>query len=176
MFNQESNVADISRLVRQRDPVWWNEMRLVIQRVSRASVAVAGEIVGEIGTGLLVFVGVAPGDDQADISWLARKLVALRLFDDPATGQMARSVAEISGGILVVSQFTLLASTRKGTKPSFSRAAPPQEAEASYRDFVRAVSEALGRPVKTGLFGASMQVDLLNEGPVTLVVDSELRE
>ena len=151
-------------------------MRTVIQRVSRASVEVAGEVAGEIGTGLLVFVGVAPGDDQPAIAWLARKLVALRLFDDPATGQMARSVRDIAGDILVVSQFTLLASTRKGTKPSFSRAAAPQQAEARYRNFVEAVSEELGRPVKTGLFGASMQVELLNEGPVTLIVDSTLRE
>ncbi len=151
-------------------------MRLVVQRVSRASVTVAGEVVGEITAGLLVLVGIAPGDGPEDITWLARKLVGLRLFDDPESGQMAHSVLDISGGILLVSQFTLLASTRKGTKPSFSRAAQPAEAEETYRAFLQAVSGELGKPVETGVFGASMEVALVNDGPVTLVVDSRLRE
>ena len=151
-------------------------MRLVIQRVSRASVSVDAKVVGQIGSGLLVLVGVAPGDNEADVAWLARKLVGLRVFDDVATGQMARSVADISGGILLVSQFTLLASTKKGSKPSFSRAAAPGEAEASYQDFVAAVAGELGRAVETGIFGAAMQVELCNDGPVTLIIDSRLRE
>jgi D-tyrosyl-tRNA(Tyr) deacylase len=151
-------------------------MRLVVQRVSHASVSVEGQVVGSIGRGLLVLVGVAAEDGDADLAWLARKLVGLRLFADTPDGQMARSVAEISGAILLVSQFTLLASTRKGTKPSFSRAAAPQEAEVTYRKFVDAVRGELGRAVETGVFGAMMQVDLCNDGPVTLIIDSRLRE
>lgn len=151
-------------------------MRLVVQRVTSASVVVAGKIVGEIGGGLLVLVGVAPGDGNEDIGWLARKLVTLRIFEARAGGQMAQSVADLQGGILLVSQFTLFASMKKGTKPSFSRAAPPDKAEAVYEDFVATVSSELGREVETGIFGAMMEIRSVNDGPVTLILDSRNRE
>lgn len=150
-------------------------MRAVLQRVSRASVAVDGAVTGEIGRGLLVLVGVAPDDTPDDIAWLAGKIAQQKLFPDDS-GRMNLSVAESGGGVLVVSQFTLLASTRKGTKPSWHRAAGPEVAGSLYEAFVRKMEELLGRPVATGEFGAMMEVELVNDGPVTLVLDSRLRE
>lgn len=150
-------------------------MRAVVQRVSRASVAVEDKTVGAIGRGLLVLLGVAADDSGDDIAWLAGKIAHQKLF----TGErerMDRSVLDIAGEILVVSQFTLLASTRKGTKPSWHRAAAPDIAVPLYDDFVSTMVEMLGRPVATGCFGAMMQIDLVNDGPVTLVLDSRLRE
>ncbi len=132
-------------------------------------------MVGEVGRGLLVLVGVATDDTSDDIEWLAGKIAGQKLFPDEG-GRMNLSVAEIAGGVLVVSQFTLLASTRKGTKPSWHRAAPPEVAVPLYEEFVRAMEAALGRPVATGEFGAMMEVELVNDGPVTLVLDSRLRE
>lgn len=150
-------------------------MRSVLQRVSKARVSVGGSTVGEIGTGLLVLLGVGHDDTDEDARWLAEKIAALRIFED-AEGRMNRSVVDAGGGILVVSQFTLLASTRKGTRPSFNDAAPPEVAVPLYEAFVRHASHALGRPVATGRFGAMMQVELVNDGPVTLVIDSKRRE
>lgn len=150
-------------------------MRAVIQRVSAARVSVDGGVVGEIGAGLLVLLGVGHADTAEDARWLAEKIAALRIFED-ADGKMALSVVDSGGGILVVSQFTLLASTRKGTRPSFNDAAKPEVAIPLYEAFVRCAAAGLGRPVATGKFGAMMQVELTNDGPVTLVIDSKLRE
>ena len=150
-------------------------MRAVLQRVSRASVTVEGRVSGSIAGGLLVLVGVAADDTDDDIAWLAGKIVQQKLFADE-TGRMNLSVVESSGSILVVSQFTLLASTRKRTKPSWHRAAGPEVAIPLYEAFVRKMEELLGRPVATGEFGAMMEVALVNDGPLTLVLDSRLRE
>jgi len=150
-------------------------MRAVLQRVSRASVTVEGRVSGSIAGGLLVLVGVAAVDADDDIAWLAGKIVQQKLFADEM-GRMNLSVVESGGGVLVVSQFTLLASTRKGTKPSWHRAAGPEVAVPLYEAFVRKMEELLGRPVATGEFGAMMEVALVNDGPVTLVLDSRLRE
>ena len=150
-------------------------MRAVIQRVSSARVTVEGEITGEIGRGLLVLLGVAQTDTEADAQWLAAKIAALRIFEDEA-GKMNRSVVDVAGGILVVSQFTLFASTRKGTRPSFNDAAKPDIAIPLYEAFNRHASAALGRPVATGRFAAMMDVALVNDGPVTLIIDTQVRE
>ncbi len=150
-------------------------MRAVVQRVKTARVTVAGEITGEIGVGLLVLLGVAQGDTEADAQWLAEKIVALRIFEDDAE-KMNRSVVDVAGGVLVVSQFTLFASTRKGTRPSFNDAAKPDLAIPLYETFKRFTSAALGRPVATGRFAAMMDVALVNDGPVTLIIDSKIRE
>jgi D-tyrosyl-tRNA(Tyr) deacylase len=150
-------------------------MRAVVQRVSSARVTVAGEITGEITTGLLVLLGVAQGDAEAEAQWLAEKICALRIFED-AEGKMNRSVLDVGGGVLVVSQFTLFASTRKGTRPSFNDAAKPDVAIPLYEAFNRFATAALGRPVATGRFAAMMEVALVNDGPVTLIVDSRARE
>ncbi len=150
-------------------------MRAVIQRVSSARVSVAGKITGEIGTGLLVLLGVAQGDTAADGEWLAQKIAALRIFEDDE-GKMNRSVVDIAGGALVVSQFTLLASTAKGTRPSFNAAAAPALAIPLYEKFVAQLSAVLGQPVATGRFGEMMDVALVNAGPVTLVIDSRTRD
>lgn len=150
-------------------------MRAVIQRVTRASVTVAGEITGEINLGLLVLLGVGLGDTEADAQWLAEKIAALRIFED-ADGKMNRSVVDVAGGLLVVSQFTLFASTRKGTRPSFNDAAKPDLAIPLYEAFNRFATAALGRPVATGRFAAMMDVALVNNGPVTIVIDTKTRE
>jgi len=150
-------------------------MRAVVQRVAKASVMVEGTVTGAIDRGLLVLVGVAADDTDDDIAWLAGKIAGQKLFPDES-GRMNLSVTESGGGLLVVSQFTLLASTRKGTKPSWHRAAAPDAAVPLYEEFVRAMEKATGRPVSTGKFGAMMDVSLVNDGPVTLVLDSRLRE
>lgn len=150
-------------------------MRAVVQRVTSASVTVEGQIVGSIGKGLLVLVGVEPADAQEDIDWLAQKLVGLRLFAD-ASGAWNLNVLEAGGDVLVVSQFTLFASTKKGTKPSWHRAAKPDFAEPMCERFVAAMGKLLPRPVQTGRFGAMMDVALVNDGPVTLIIDSKERE
>ncbi len=146
-------------------------MRLVIQRVQSASVVVGGQVTGQIGPGLLVLAGFAPTDAPAALTWMARKLVQLRIFSDE-NGQMNRSVLDTGGQVLIVSQFTLLADARKGNRPSYAAAAPPAVAEPLYRQFVALVGEQLGQPVPTGVFGADMQVSLVNDGPVTIVLDS----
>lgn len=150
-------------------------MRLVLQRVSSAGVTIAGRVAGQIERGLLVLVGIESADTAADGEWLAQKIVKLRIFADEA-GQMNKSVADIGGGILLISQFTLHASTQKGTRPSFNAAARPEHAKPLYEQFIAQLSAALGRPVQTGEFGAMMQVALVNDGPVTLIIDSQQRE
>lgn len=150
-------------------------MRLVIQRVSHASVSIGGEVHSSIGRGLMVLVGVATGDTEDDVRWLAAKTTAMRIFPDKE-GVMNRSVLDIGGDILAVSQFTLNASTRKGNRPSYIHAAGHDIAIPLYELYCRLVSESIGRPAATGVFGADMQVDLTNDGPVTIVIDSRLRE
>ena len=150
-------------------------MRALIQRAREASVTVAGEVSGAIGHGLLVLAGVAADDTAEDRAWIARKIVQLRIFDDEA-GVMNRSVVDVDGGLLVVSQFTLFASTRKGNRPSWSGAAPPDVAKPMIDAFVAELAATAGRPVATGVFGAMMQVRLVNDGPVTLWLDSRARE
>ncbi len=150
-------------------------MRAVIQRVLSASVSVEGETTGAIDRGLLVLIGKEAADTTADIEWLAQKIVNLRIFADEA-GVMNRSVIEAGGGILLVSQFTLFASTKKGTRPSWHRAAKPDVAIPLYEAMILRLGELLGRPIQTGRFGAMMQVALVNDGPVTLVLDSKARE
>jgi D-tyrosyl-tRNA(Tyr) deacylase len=145
-------------------------MRVVIQRVSRARVTVGGEVTGEVGRGLLVLLGVTHGDTIDAARWLAEKTVGLRVFADDE-GKMNRSVADVGGGVLVVSQFTLYGDASKGRRPSFVAAAPPEVAVPLYEAFVEAV-RALGVPVATGRFGAMMDVELVNDGPVTLILDS----
>jgi len=145
-------------------------MKAVVQRVSRAKVTVAGEIVGEIGPGLLVLLGVAVGDGPEDVAFLAPKIAGLRIFEDEA-GKMNRSLQETGGQMLIVSQFTLLGDCRKGRRPGFDKAARPEQADALYRTFVAAV-EQQGVSVATGRFQQHMEVELLNDGPVTLIVDS----
>ncbi len=146
-------------------------MRAVVQRVARASVSVAGETVGAIDHGLMVLLGVARGDTGQDAAYLAEKTAGLRIFEDDA-GKMNRSVVDTGGGLLVVSQFTLLGDCRKGRRPGFSDAAPPELADALYREYVAAL-ERLGLVVATGVFQADMQVELVNDGPVTLLLDSQ---
>jgi D-tyrosyl-tRNA(Tyr) deacylase len=150
-------------------------MRALVQRVREASVAVDGRTVGAIGPGLLVLAGIAGDDGDEDRDWLARKIVALRIFDD-GTGTMNRSVVDVDGGILAVSQFTLFASTRKGNRPSWSAAAAPEAAAPRFEALVAALAAARGKPVATGVFGAAMQVALVNDGPVTVWLDSRSRE
>lgn len=150
-------------------------MRIVAQRVGEASVSVEGRTVGAIGRGLLVLAGVGPEDTEEDALWLAGKLARMRIFPD-AEGKMNLSVADIGGDALVVSQFTLFASTAKGNRPSFTGAAPAALAEKLYLFFAQELGRALGRPVPTGLFGADMEVALKNQGPVTLLMDSKQRE
>lgn len=150
-------------------------MRAVIQRVSSASVTVAGRITGSIQTGLLVLLAVEEADTAEDIEWLSGKIVRLRIFNDDA-GLMNRSVQEVAGGILVVSQFTLFASTKKGNRPSYTRSARPEIAVPLYESFVSRLTQDLGRPVQTGEFGAHMDVALVNDGPVTIIIDTKSRE
>lgn len=150
-------------------------MRIVIQRVSRASVAIDGKINGAIETGLLVLIGIEENDNQADADWLAAKLINLRIFDDE-NGVMNLSVSDIDGEILVVSQFTLHASTRKGNRPSYIKAARPEQAIPLYEYFCSLLKNLSGKSIQTGVFGSNMQVSLINEGPVTIIIDSKNKE
>jgi D-aminoacyl-tRNA deacylase len=150
-------------------------MRIVIQRVSEASVEVEGNITGAINQGLLVLVGIEDSDTKEDIEWLSNKIVNIRLFND-ADGVMNVSVKDINGGILLVSQFTLHASTKKGNRPSYIRASKPEISIPMYEAMIQQLSVDLGKPVQTGIFGADMKVRLLNDGPVTIVMDSKNKE
>ena len=150
-------------------------MRVLIQRVTQASVAIAGETTAAIGAGLLVLVGIEEADGAEDIEWLTDKITRLRVFDDEQ-GVMNRSVLDAGGEVMVVSQFTLMASTRKGNRPSYIRAARPEVAVPLYEAFVRGLERQLGRAVPTGTFGADMQVSLVNDGPVTIWMDSKRKE
>ncbi|TLY36755.1 MAG: D-tyrosyl-tRNA(Tyr) deacylase [Nitrospirae bacterium] len=147
-------------------------MKAVIQRVARASVEVEGKIVGQIRGGLVVLLGVARGDTETDASYLVKKIPALRIFDDE-NGKMNRSLAEIGGGVLAISQFTLVGDTRKGRRPGFDQAADPPVAQHLYEHFIRQLRETTDLTVETGVFGARMKVELLNDGPVTFILDSQ---
>ncbi|MGE0019261.1 MAG: D-aminoacyl-tRNA deacylase [Draconibacterium sp.] len=150
-------------------------MRVVLQRVSKASVAIDREIVSVIGRGLLILVGIEDEDTQEDIDWLAAKIIQLRIFDDEK-GVMNLSVKDINGDILIVSQFTLHANTKKGNRPSYIRASKPGFAIPMYEKFVDAIENTLGRKVGTGRFGAMMEVALINDGPVTIIIDSKQKD
>lgn len=150
-------------------------MRAVIQRVSRASVTIQNTVKARIEKGLLVLLAVEEADGSDDVEWLSGKIVKLRIFPDDS-GVMNRSVQEVGGDILVVSQFTLFASTRKGNRPSYSRSAGPDKAIPLYEAFVHRLTADLGKPVQTGEFGADMKVELVNDGPVTIIIDSKMRE
>lgn len=147
-------------------------MRLVIQRVRHAGVSIEERKVGAIGQGLLILVGIEEADTREDIDWLCRKVTSMRIFDDE-NGVMNRSVTDVDGQILVVSQFTLMASTRKGNRPSYIRAARPETAIPLYEAFVEQLKQLTGKDVPTGVFGADMQVELVNDGPVTILMDSK---
>ncbi len=150
-------------------------MRALVQRVTEATVTVEGRGTGAIGPGLLVLIGVTDDDTAEDRAWLARKILQLRIFDDES-GVMNRPVTDTGGGILAVSQFTLYASTRKGNRPSYTAAARPEVAQPQFEAFVASLAAALGKPVPTGIFGAHMSVQLVNDGPVTIWLDSRARE
>jgi D-tyrosyl-tRNA(Tyr) deacylase len=150
-------------------------MRAVLQRVKRASVTVEGNITGAIEEGLLVLLGIEEADTLEDMNWLSGKLINLRIFNDEQ-GVMNRSLLEIGGGLLLVSQFTLFAATKKGNRPSYSRAAPPAIAVPIYEKMIELLSAELGKPIQTGVFGADMKVDLLNDGPVTIIMDTKNKE
>ncbi|HPA87236.1 MAG TPA: D-aminoacyl-tRNA deacylase [Bacteroidales bacterium] len=150
-------------------------MRTVIQRVSRASVSIEGRLKSEIGQGMLVLLGIEESDSDADIGWLCNKIVQLRIFDD-SDGVMNLPVTAVGGSIMVISQFTLHAKTRKGNRPSYIKAARPETAIPLYDNFVYRLSELLGKKVATGDFGAMMQVELINDGPVTIIIDTKEKE
>ena len=150
-------------------------MRVVIQRVLEASVSISGAVTAAIGPGLLVLLGICEEDGSEDIEWLVKKIAALRVFDDEA-GVMNVDVRDAGGDVLVVSQFTLLASTKKGNRPSYIRAARPEVAIPLYEQFCSSLEAALDKPVPTGTFGADMQVSLINDGPVTICIDTKNKE
>ena len=150
-------------------------MKTVTQRVQYASVTIDGQVKSKIGKGLLILVGIEDRDTQEDIEWLAKKITNLRIFDDE-NGVMNRSCIEVEGEILVVSQFTLQASTKKGNRPSYIKASKPDVAIPMYEAFCEEVGLQLGKPVQTGTFGANMKVELLNDGPVTILIDSQNKE
>lgn len=150
-------------------------MRALIQRVSRASVTVDSRIVGSIEQGFLVLLGIEESDTEEDLTWLSRKIVGLRLFDDDQ-GLMNRDLSDVGGGILLVSQFTLHAATKKGNRPSYIRAARPEVARPMYEKMIQQLQSDLGKPISTGEFGANMQVELVNDGPVTIWIDTKNKE
>ena len=150
-------------------------MRLVIQRVSKASVTVENQIIGEIGAGLLVLLGIEHEDSDEDIDWLVPKMIQMRIFSDQE-GKMNCSLQDIRGELLIISQFTLHASTKKGNRPGFTGAAKPDQAIPLYESFLRKAETTLGKPVQSGSFGADMKVSLLKDGPVTIIIDSKNRE
>lgn len=150
-------------------------MRILIQRVKKASVTIDGNVKSSIGNGLLILVGICDEDDKDDIEWLVKKIVNIRLFDDE-NGVMNRSVIDINGELLAVSQFTLMASTKKGNRPSYIKAAKPEISIPLYEKFCQELESAMNKPIKTGVFGADMKVELINDGPVTIFIDSKNRE
>lgn len=150
-------------------------MRIVIQRVTHASVTINGTVKGKIGHGYLILLGIEESDSEEDVQWLVKKVVGLRVFDD-AQGVMNLDIQQVGGDILVVSQFTLMASYKKGNRPSWLRAARHEVSVPLYNRFCEALSEAMGKPVETGEFGADMKVELLNDGPVTICMDTHNKE
>jgi len=150
-------------------------MRSVIQRVSEAKCVVDGKTTGAIGTGFLILLGIEDADTEEDLQWLAQKISGLRVFGDE-NGLMNKALADVNGDILLISQFTLFAQTKKGNRPSFIRAAKPEKAIPLYEKMVTALGELTGKKVATGIFGADMKVSLLNDGPVTIIIDTKIRE
>jgi D-aminoacyl-tRNA deacylase len=150
-------------------------MRSVIQRVTQASCTVNGKITGEISTGLLVLLGIEHADDATDVSWLAQKIAALRIFNDEQ-GLMNKSLAEAGGNILLISQFTLFAQTKKGNRPGFTRAARPEKAIPMYELMISELTKIIGKEIQTGVFGADMKINLVNDGPVTILIDTKNKE
>ena len=151
-------------------------MRIVIQRCTRASVTIAGQVKSQIGQGMLILLGIEDADTDEDIDWLCRKTVALRIFDD-ADGVMNLPITDVpDSGIMLVSQFTLMASTKKGNRPSYIHASKPDVAIPMYEKFIKRLSQEFGKEVQTGEFGANMQVELVNDGPVTIIIDSQNRK
>lgn len=150
-------------------------MIAVIQRVSKASVSISGSIKSQIGRGFLVLLGITHDDDSADVAWLAQKIVNMRIFGD-ADDKMNLALKDVDGNILLISQFTLFASTKKGNRPSFMDAARPEQAIPLYEEMIKTLSELLEKPIQTGEFGSEMKVELLNDGPVTIVVDSKQKK
>lgn len=150
-------------------------MKVVIQRVSKASVTISGQVKAKIAKGLLVLLGIEEEDDKSDIEWLVPKIISLRIFND-AEEKMNLSVSDIDGDILVISQFTLHASTKKGNRPSFIKAARPDKANQLYQEFVKNLSDLYKREIYTGSFGADMKVELINDGPVTIIIDTKQKE
>ncbi len=150
-------------------------MRVLIQRVKEASVSVENNCVGKINNGILIFLGVHQQDNSADIEWICHKIINLRIFSDEA-GKMNKSIMDINGDVLIVSQFTLFASTKKGNRPSFIDSAPPAMAEKMYEDFITLIETLINKPCAKGIFGADMQVSLINDGPVTIWIDSKNKE
>ena len=150
-------------------------MRIVIQRVTEANVKVEGKICGKIGHGLLILVGIEESDGNDDIEWLCKKIVNMRIFDDE-NGIMNKSIIDIDGNILAISQFTLMAQTKKGNRPSYIRAAKPEISKPLYNEFCKKLSLELGKTVERGIFGADMKVSLLNDGPVTILMDTKNKE
>jgi D-tyrosyl-tRNA(Tyr) deacylase len=150
-------------------------MRAVIQRVSRASVTIDNQVRSSIKIGLLIFLGISNDDDISDIEWISKKIINLRIFNDEQN-IMNRSIVDIDGEIIVVSQFTLMASTKKGNRPSYIKAAKPETAIPLYEQFISQIENDLNKPVGTGIFGADMKIELLNDGPVTIIIDSKKKE
>jgi D-tyrosyl-tRNA(Tyr) deacylase len=150
-------------------------MRVVIQRVSRASVTVNENITGQIGTGLMILVGIEDADTREDIEWLSGKIIHLRIFNDE-NGVMNKSLTEVNGDILLISQFTLQASTKKGNRPSYQKASKPEIARPVYEKMIAQLEKDYGKKIQTGIFGADMKVALLNDGPVTILIDSRNKE
>lgn len=147
-------------------------MRIVLQRVKHASVTIDGKLFSEIGKGMLILLGIEDSDTQADIDWLCNKLVKLRIFED-GDNAMNLNISQVDGEFLIVSQFTLFATTKKGNRPGFTRAARPETAIPLYEKFIETLNQLYGKQSKTGVFGADMKVDLLNDGPVTIVMDTK---
>tara|TARA_B100002019_G_scaffold2398_1_gene1926 strand:+ start:1242 stop:1694 length:453 start_codon:yes stop_codon:yes gene_type:complete len=150
-------------------------MRVVVQRVSQSNVKVSGEIIGEINEGLMVLVSFVDEDNDTDLGWMTKKIINLRIFNDDE-GKMNRSVQDVGGDILLISQFTLHGSTKKGNRPSFIKAAKPDFANVMYERFIKVLEQSLGKEIQTGEFGGDMKVSLVNDGPTTIIIDSKDKE
>ena len=150
-------------------------MRVVVQRVSQSNVKVSGEVIGEIKEGLMVLVSFVDEDNDTDLGWMTKKIINLRIFNDDE-GKMNRSVQEVGGDILLISQFTLHGSTKKGNRPSFIKAAKPDFANVMYERFIKVLEQSLGKEIQTGEFGGDMKVSLINDGPTTILIDSKIKE
>ena len=150
-------------------------MRVVVQRVSQSNVKVSGELIGEIKEGLMVLVSFVDEDNDTDLDWMTKKIINLRIFNDDE-GKMNRSVQDVGGDILLISQFTLHGSTKKGNRPSFIKAAKPDFANVMYDRFIKVLEQSLGKEIQTGEFGGDMKVSLINDGPTTIIIDSKIKE